>query len=167
MSSSYHTFGPCMPSVKIGALASFATLSGYSALGVAMENGEIEEVFHKRDKKTDGAGDAPADVQVMGVECFINLRLSSWDQTVLDTLKALNGSAVGTLLATSGASFALYLPSSLDSPWVFPCCELLPSREPIGVQSNALTLRFRAWRYVGPTVSALAAGLPYSRTAPS
>jgi hypothetical protein len=172
MASSYHVFQACTPFLTTG------TAGALEALGISAEPGSIEIIFHEEDRKSDGAGRAPADIQAMGQEAVIDLVLGSRDDAVMakamqrsqgaagNTTEGL-GAAPGVLLGSAGLTFGLYLPSSTDLPWYFPTCKISAPRWQPGTKSDDLRVRFRAWRFVSGIMTSSSAVELYRRSAPA
>lgn len=163
MASDYKVFGPCTPMIKIGAGA-------WAMLGIALDNGTVELDIKEIDRMADSAGQAvPADIQAMGTQAFISLRLASWDNSIYSSLLALadGGNVPGRLLGTSASVFQLWLPTTTDLPWHFPTCKLTPTNENPGTKASDLSLRIRAWRYVPGNVATVTGIALYNRATPS
>lgn len=162
MSIAYKSFGACYPYAGVG------VLNVLMALGNAARGGTIEERFEHEGRAMDGAGKVPADYQAMGSEAIITMDLGAWDDSIMDIVIARSqaSGAIGAFLAAGGYAFALYLPSSTDRPYYFPCCVLVnPKRNP-GTKSDDMSVQFKAWRPLPPTGTNTASIPLYTRVAP-
>lgn len=173
MPLAYKVNGPCYVQTK--------TASGpaWENLGMSEDGAEWGVNRIHKELKSDAAGQAPADIQIMGSTADINVTLSAWDEVVWSKILALSegaasataqgiGAAPGTLLGTGGFAFPLALIGTSDTSVWFGTAILRPKESrKIGTAYGTLRCTFFAWRYLAATDLTAAAKVLYTRGTPS
>ncbi|OWK45781.1 hypothetical protein FRUB_02112 [Fimbriiglobus ruber] len=142
----------------------FGSESALTLLGITTDGGSIRFERKIREVKSDAAGEAPADLQIMGETATIRLKLSSWDATFVEecvrrgagslTNDVGEAGDIGTFLFNNSAgqlSHSLYLPGGSDDPWFFPNVILrAPNSQTLSTKFGEVELEFFAWRAFAP-----------------
>lgn len=146
-----------LATIKMGIAAAATASVGYTENGV-----EITEVNYPYDVNTDeNGGDAgpPVDVQEMGEVHIIRLLMTKWDETVMDTIRAINvGMTAGDLHIANGKYFRVLINSVLR-PRNYPTCIIREPREiNKGTKHSKLMIVATAYKVQGLLYNAVITG---------
>jgi hypothetical protein len=138
------------------------TSGAYQLLGYTIDGADIQIEELSKEIMTDVMGDAPQDVQNMGMTARITAPLIAMDRTVLATVtgrgdRAAAGqiSTIGLVRGMAGFLFAVGIASPADAPWAFPYCYMKPG---FGTKLASKANPFRCEFYAIPFA-------PYTQTA--
>lgn len=166
MATSFHVGGPALVSYGAMGTSGALTLLGMSEDGIDIALNEMLSPV-----RSDAAGEAPADLQRMGVDATIRGNFSVYDLSALQAIRRAGGVteglnvAPGRLVGSNADAFRLVI-ASASEPWRFYCCVLRGgSQVRTGTKYSVWSLNFYAWVFVSGTATT-AASLPlYDHTA--
>lgn len=151
MARAYHVDGPVL--IKTGTGASAAL----EELGISEDGPDVSFNVFADAVFSDAAGPrVPVDLQRMGEDATVRVRLVDYDLVVWKKLVALamgnvtvgTGGSPGGLIATGGSAYRLVL-TSLDDPLRFTTATLRnPQALKMGTVIKKPVLEFYCWRFV-------------------
>lgn len=174
MAKSYHVFGAALIQTGTGSAGALEDL------GFTESGGDIEITYHEENIMTDVAGPAtPAEIQNMGNDAVIRVRMPIVDQTILDKVLSKNDATTpapgtegtaGTLLGTGSYAFRLAIipentPTS-ENPWNFKTVKLRSQRRTEGTKATYAELVFYAWPFLAATATSRKDVVLYTRSVP-
>lgn len=163
MARDFQINGECLVTVKGAAGSGIATLQ---ELGLAADPITVTPVFKHKDINVDAWGEAPAEVQWMLAEVFINMTLIHFDQSILDICirESMAGAAAigqmkraGARMGNNTARFNAsnhYVGLNLSSPvqgkpwrFFFTYMPSSPLVVPLGVEKKIIQVGWRCIPY--------------------
>lgn len=139
-------------------------------LGIPESGVDITVNRYDGEIKTDVAGPkVAAELQEFGGDAKIKMRLTSWDDALVQRLQTFAGATpdyqgfkgvlppIGALIGTNQLHVRLLVDSATDLPWNFPTARLRPFMTKPSSERNFLDLEFYAWAFI-PSTAITAAG---------
>lgn len=166
----YHVNGPSICKVGPGG---FPTTGALSDLGITEDGADVTIRFYDRPIPVDTGGvNLPGDLQEMGKDAVINIRLPLYDEGVLAYYYRQNQledpgkePEIGKLVGLSGDSTRLVILSSMDIPYRFFHTRIRGDLSTkLGTKNTVWNLSIYAWALIGVQDSALGTPL-YDNTA--
>lgn len=171
MATAYHVNGPAIVSIGGQGTSGSLQVLGYTEDGADIEiNNEFEPIMGDV-----GGPSKPQDLQDMGDDATIRLRLLSYDINVLNQIRTNwigEGSLEGTrgpagfLMGSNNAAFRVVIASATDEPWrFFSCIARGLQGTKIGVRKTVWNLNLYAWAFIPATATSASGIALYDHTA--